>query len=79
MIPLIEKMVQNDPEKRPTMNEVVIMFRDIIQSLSSSKARSRLRELHELEAPMMAFERGLAHAANTAVHVFSFKKAIPTP
>lgn len=79
MVPLIDKMVQTDPKKRPTMAEVITMFDDILRSLPSSKARSRLRELQELEAPMLAVERGLAHAVNTVVHVLSFKKAIPTP
>lgn len=42
MRPLISDMVQEDPSKRPTMDEVVIRFETIRKSLSTTKLRSRI-------------------------------------
>ncbi|KAF9244433.1 hypothetical protein BU15DRAFT_85845 [Melanogaster broomeanus] len=42
MAPLINDMVQDDPNKRPTMDEVVARFEDIRKGLSRSKLRSRV-------------------------------------
>ncbi|KAL1746522.1 kinase-like domain-containing protein [Schizophyllum fasciatum] len=44
MAPLVADMVQNDPAKRPTMDEVVERFNKILGSLSTWKLRSRLRK-----------------------------------
>jgi hypothetical protein len=40
--PLIADMVQDDPGKRPTMDEVVSRFVEIRQNLSDRKLRSRI-------------------------------------
>lgn len=42
MRPLVESMVQDDPSKRPQMDEVLSQFTAICQSLSNSKLRSRV-------------------------------------
>ncbi|TFK74307.1 hypothetical protein BDN72DRAFT_955922 [Pluteus cervinus] len=39
--PLISDMVQDDPAKRPTMDDVVVRFEEIYKGLSSWKLRSR--------------------------------------
>ena len=41
MKPLIDDMVQDDPAKRPNMNEVIERFEEIVQGLSQWKLRSR--------------------------------------
>ena len=41
MRPLIDDMVQDDPTKRPNMNEVVKRFEELVQGLSQWKLRSR--------------------------------------
>ena len=40
--PLVDDMVQDDPKKRPTMDEVVARFETIKAGLSSWKLRSRV-------------------------------------
>jgi hypothetical protein len=42
MKPLVDDMVQDDPTKRPTMDEVVARFEVIRKNLSSWKLRSRV-------------------------------------
>lgn len=39
---LVAEMVQDDPAKRPTMNEVARRFDDICKALSTEKLQSRL-------------------------------------
>ena len=41
MKPLLDDMVQDDPEKRPNINEVVERFEEIVRGLSQWKLRSR--------------------------------------
>lgn len=80
MTPLIDTMVQDDPSKRPTMEEVVPAFDAILQSLSSCKTRTRLRPLREHQYPAAyRAHRALSHAVNTATHILTFKSAIPRP
>ncbi|KAI3604625.1 hypothetical protein WG66_008496 [Moniliophthora roreri] len=40
MEPLIDDMIQEDPEKRPTMDQVVLRFDNIVEGLSQWKLRS---------------------------------------
>jgi hypothetical protein len=42
MQPLVTDMVQDDPNQRPTIDEVVARFEKIRQGLSSWKLRSRV-------------------------------------
>ena len=41
MKPLLDDMVQDDPAKRPSMNEVVKRFEEIVQGIPHWKLRSR--------------------------------------
>ena len=41
MKPLIDDMVQDDPDKRPTMDEVIQRFDTLVESLSQWKLRAR--------------------------------------
>ena len=42
MQPLVDDMVQDEPEKRPTIDEVISRFDEIRASLQARKLRSRL-------------------------------------
>lgn len=42
MWPLVLAMVHDNPSKRPTMNEVIVRFDTIVQSLDKSVLRSRV-------------------------------------
>jgi hypothetical protein len=42
MAPLVDRMVQDDPAKRPTIDEVAHTFDGIVKGLSTAKLRSRL-------------------------------------
>ncbi|TFK74345.1 hypothetical protein BDN72DRAFT_813283 [Pluteus cervinus] len=46
--PLINYMVQDDPAKRPTIDDVVVRFEEICKGLSSWKLRSRPTPKKEL-------------------------------
>ena len=39
--PLINDMIQDDPTKRPKMDEVITRFEEIVRKLSAWKLRSR--------------------------------------
>lgn len=45
MEPLLRDMCRDEPEKRPTMDEVVRRFAEITRRLSGWKLRSRLRQV----------------------------------
>lgn len=47
MKPLVAEMIQPDPAKRPTMDQVVSRFDDIRRGLSSRKLRSRVVDVDE--------------------------------
>ena len=47
MRPLVTDMIQSDPSKRPTMDEVVARFDNIFRSLSRWKLRSRVVDYEE--------------------------------
>ncbi|TFK64546.1 hypothetical protein BDN72DRAFT_963120 [Pluteus cervinus] len=55
---LVEEMVHEDPTKRPTMNEVVHRFNEILRRLSSWKLRSRLvpRKESAFETTIRAYQ-----------------------
>jgi hypothetical protein len=48
MEPLVADMVQDDPAKRPKMDEVVSRFREIEGKLSTWKLRSRIDRRDEI-------------------------------
>ncbi|KAH7889055.1 hypothetical protein F5I97DRAFT_1935427 [Phlebopus sp. FC_14] len=77
MVPLLADMLQDDPSKRPTMDEVVQRFDSIRASLSSWKLRSRVVERHE--SAMERMTRATAHWARRVWFVVRRVPAIPTP
>ncbi|KAN0140579.1 Protein kinase-like domain containing protein [Lactarius tabidus] len=77
MQPLIADMVQEDPTKRPNMDEVVTRFAEIRKRLSSWKLRSRMARNIELW-PVAAW-RSVAHWFRTMGYVLARKAAIPEP
>jgi hypothetical protein len=74
---LVTDMVQNDPAKRPTMDEVVTRFSEIRSKLSTWKLRSRPARKIELW-PLTAW-RTVRHWSRTAGYVLGRKAAIPEP
>ena len=56
---LVADMVQDDPTKRPNMDEVVERFEVIRKGLSSWKLRSRV--VHKNDHPVAGVYRAIAH------------------
>jgi len=77
--PLVDDMVQDDPSKRPTIDQVVERYKTILRELSSRKLRSRLVELSEPKYRRRSTSRDIHHFLRTLVHVLLFKSALPTP
>ena len=70
-------MVQEDPTKRPTMDQVVARFAEIKGKLTTWKLRSRMARNNEVW-PLAAW-RALRHWRRTVAYVFTRKAAIPEP
>lgn len=79
MKPLVDDMVQNDPAKRPHIDEVVRRFDEIMRTLPSWKLRSRLVELGEAKHPIVGTIRAIHHFFRTAAHVLRFRNPLPRP
>ena len=77
MEPLVTGMVQNDPTKRPTMDEVITRFSEIRRKLCAWKLRSRISRKNELW-PVTAW-RSVSHWCRTVGYVLGRKAAIPEP
>jgi len=77
MEPLVTDMVQNDPTKRPTMDEVVTRFSEIRAKLSTWKLRSRIARKYELW-PVTAW-KSVSHWYCTVGYILGRKAAIPEP
>jgi len=75
--PLIVDMVQEDPGKRPNMDEVVSRFSEIRSKLSTWKLRSRIARRHEVW-PVAAW-KSVSHWYRTVGYVLARKAAIPEP
>ena len=74
---LIADMVQDDPTKRPKMDEVVTRFREIKGKLSSWKLRSRIARRKEIW--VLTVWRFVGHWYRTIGYVLGRKAAIPEP
>jgi hypothetical protein len=70
-------MVQEDPTKRPTMDQVVTRFAEIKGKLSTWKLRSRMARNNEVWP--LASWRAFRHWRRTVAYVFTRKAAIPEP
>ncbi|KZT29111.1 hypothetical protein NEOLEDRAFT_1057150 [Neolentinus lepideus HHB14362 ss-1] len=75
--PLVSDMVQDDPSKRPTMDEVVSRFETIRKSLSSWKLRSRIAERDELA--IIEFYRAIIHWRRRIGYFIRRIPAVPLP
>ena len=79
MKPILDDMVQDDPAKRPNMNEVVLRFEEIVQGLSQRKLRSRtaLRFLYfsqKIQIPLHI----ASHWVRKITYIMKKTPAIPT-
>lgn len=77
MQPLVADMVQDDPTKRPTMDEVVERFNEILSSLGWRTLRSRYTPMYEW--PSTRIYRSIRHFIRTTIYILTFRKAMPTP
>ncbi|KAJ3551171.1 hypothetical protein NM688_g4863 [Phlebia brevispora] len=76
MKPLVDDMVQDDPSKRPTMDEVMRRFEDVKRLISWWKLRSRL--VNQDESGLSKVFRATGHAFRTIGHIATFRPAIPS-
>ena len=74
---LIADMVQEDPTKRPTMDDVVARISEIKKKLSTWKARSRMVRKEEFW-PLKVW-RTVGHWYRTIGYVVGRMPAIPDP
>jgi hypothetical protein len=72
----VNDMIQDDPEKRPQMDEVLSRFSNIVQSLSQWKLRSRAVKKDEFF--FMKPFRGLNHLFWTCAMIARGRPAIPS-
>lgn len=78
MEPLITRMVQDEPTKRPTMDEVTAEFATIRATLSCWKLRERLIERRD--SVLMNVLKDVHYLSTRAVpNLLSLRKAVPTP
>ncbi|KAI0358582.1 hypothetical protein OH77DRAFT_1502437 [Trametes cingulata] len=77
LAPLVRDMVQNDPTKRPSIQEVSRRFEELVKSLGYWRLRARLvpREEDSLEA----LGRNIAHTYRTTCYILARKPPIPRP
>ena len=74
---LVADMVQDNPTKRPKMDEVVTRFRQIEGKLRTRKLRSRIVRRDEIW-PLVVW-RSVGHWYRTIGYVLGRKAAIPEP
>ncbi|CAL1706173.1 unnamed protein product [Somion occarium] len=75
--PLITDMMQDDPEKRPTIDVVIARFDQIVGNLSKWKLRSRLKK--HIEWSVAGLFRSGAHIIRTASYMLRGLDPVPTP
>jgi len=77
MLPLVNDMVQDDPTKRPTIDEVVNRFQQIYRSLSWWSLRSRPVPGDEISRGRLF--RRTRHFFRTTVYILTLRSALPRP
>ncbi|KAJ6625329.1 hypothetical protein B0H10DRAFT_639019 [Mycena sp. CBHHK59/15] len=77
MRPLVTDMVNADPTKRPTIDEVMARFEEIKNDLSSWKLRSRVRGKHELY--IFHIYRITGHWYRRIGYILKRVRPVPTP
>ncbi|EGO25686.1 hypothetical protein SERLADRAFT_415165 [Serpula lacrymans var. lacrymans S7.9] len=75
MLPLVKDMVQDDPVKRPTMDEVVARFNEILKELSSWKLRSRV--IYKEDGNIEGLYHGVIHWTRRISYIVRRVSAIP--
>jgi hypothetical protein len=75
--PLVNDMVQDDPTKRPTMDDVVTRFSEIKNKLSTWKLRSRIARKDEIW--LVTACKAVRHWYWTVGYLLGRKAAIPEP
>jgi hypothetical protein len=74
--PLVSDMVQDDPTKRPTMDEVVSRFGTILKGLSSWKLRSGVVSRKDFSFPI---HRVVAHWTRRVGFIVRRVPPMPVP
>ncbi|KAF8870843.1 kinase-like domain-containing protein [Infundibulicybe gibba] len=77
MWPLVRDMVQDDPAKRPTINDVVARFEVIRCGLSSWTLRTRVAKAGDY--PIPGLFRAVSHWKRRIGFILSRTPALPTP
>ncbi|EGO29274.1 hypothetical protein SERLADRAFT_456815 [Serpula lacrymans var. lacrymans S7.9] len=77
MEPLVNDMIQDDPAKRPTMDEVVPRFDQILKQISSWKLRSRV--IGKEDGHITGLYLGVTHWTRRIGYIIRRVPAIPTP
>lgn len=72
---LVADMVQDEPDKRPSMDDVVSRFEEIRKSVPQSRLRSYLFRHNERGS----FAFNAVHFCRKVVHMAAFRPAIPSP
>lgn len=76
MAPLVAEMVQDDPSKRPTIDEVVARFDKVKKALPWWKLRARL--VRRDEPTLFYIPRAIGHAVKTMGYIMSLRPAVPS-
>jgi hypothetical protein len=75
MADLVNDMVQDEPNKRPTMDQVMERFSRIRADLPKSKLRARIADRDE--GTLKALYRGLCHFGHRVQYTISGLPAVP--
>ncbi|THH29256.1 hypothetical protein EUX98_g4915 [Antrodiella citrinella] len=78
MEPLVNDMVQADPTKRPTIDEVVVRFKALYDTLPWWVLRSRIAREGGESFALRAFS-SVGHFVHTTTHILIRRKAMPQP
>jgi hypothetical protein len=73
---LVADMVQDEPTKRPMMDQVVERFSRVRKDLTNSKLRARIADRNE--GPFKALYRGLFQLGHRAQYIISGLSAVPS-
>ncbi|EMD38837.1 hypothetical protein CERSUDRAFT_112564 [Gelatoporia subvermispora B] len=77
MEPLVTDMVQDDPSRRPPIQQVADRFAKLLSSLKGRQLRSRL--IYVKEDPALRFFRDVRHFFLTSYYLLARYPALPTP
>ena len=72
---LVADMVQDEPTKRPTVDQVVDRFDHIRKDLTNRKLRARIADRDE--GTLQALYRGLSHFGQRVQYAISGLPAVP--